>query len=314
MHDTITKKTKSIDLMNEQKSLLDSPIKIAFGVLAVIAAITTFFSSFTMIDNGEVGIVATFGRVQTEVLAPGFHFKKPWIDDITKVNTQLKGLPVNSEAASSDLQQVTTQVTLQHSLNSAMAAAAYEKVGDIVDLDKYVVEPAVHEALKATTARYTAEQLVTHRDEVKMEVANAINKFIQDTLDDKGIGGAVSIAGVAITDFQFSKTFNDSIEAKVTAGQLAEQAKNNKKKRTTDSEAVFIEKKNAVDALAYSIETESIARAGSIKLEREALKANPGWLKLRAAESWNGELPAYRSGPTPLLQINGGPEAKQEKK
>jgi len=162
------------------------------------------------------------------------------------------------------------------------------------------------ESVKAITALYTAEQLITRRDEVKAKIQEQINSFLNETLMEKDLAGLLTIANVAITDFDFSAEFNRAIEEKVRAEQEALKAKNEKLRRVTQAEAAAAERTLAADAAAYEIEVESKARAAAIEREAEALEGNPQLIQLRIAEKWDGTLPRFSGGDSiPLINIDG---------
>lgn len=127
----------------------------------------------------------------------------------------------NAAAASKDLQTVKTQVTAQYSLTGSLAPVTYQRVGKRNVVAETIIDPAIQESVKAITAKYTAEQLVTKRAEVKLEIQQAIKQFIDVTLNQKQLSNALTIANVAITDFVFSDEFNRAIELKVKAEQEA---------------------------------------------------------------------------------------------
>ena len=167
------------------------------------------------------------------------------------------------------------------------------------------MNPPIQESVKAITAQYTAEQLVTQRAEVKLQIQEAINNFIDITLKEKGVNNSLRIANVAITDFDFSDEFNRAIELKVKAEQEALQALNEKTRRVTQAEAAAAEKELAADATAYEIEAASKARADAIEREARALKNNPQLIQLRIAEKWDGKLPKFSGADgVPLINLD----------
>ncbi|RAP38143.1 HflC protein [Candidatus Marinamargulisbacteria bacterium SCGC AAA071-K20] len=262
-------------------------------------------SAFVIIDAGHVGVVKKLGAVQSEPLTEGFHFKTPFIDKIVEVDVRLQTIRSSALSASKDLQTVKTVVTVQGSLMPTLAPIMYQKVGSIQAINLTIIQPAIKESVKAITAKYTAEELVTRRGEVKIEIQKSIQSFIDTTLDNKKIKNGIEIANVAITDFDFSDEFNRAIELKVKAEQEALQAKNEKIKRVTQAEAAAAEKKLAADASAYEITAGSRARADAIKREAQALKGNPALIQLRLAEKWDGKLPKFNgSSAVPFININ----------
>ena len=273
--------------------------------IIIIIIIFLVTSAFVIVESGHVGVVRTLGAVQPKPLPEGFHIKKPFLDKIEQIDIRLTKANAKSQAASKDLQTVTTQVTVQYSLVGDVAPLTYQKIGDREVVSATLIEPAIQESVKAITAQYTAEQLVTKRAEVKLQIQQAINNFIDITLKEKGVNNSLRIANVAITDFDFSDEFNKAIELKVKAEQEALQAKNEKTRRVTQAEAAAAEKELAADATAYEIEAASKARADAIEREAKALKNNPELIQLRIAEKWDGKLPKFSgSEGVPLINVD----------
>ena len=280
------------------------PNQIGYTVLGFIL-LFVLFSSFVIVDSGRVGVVRTLGAVQPIALPEGFHIKKPFIDSIEQIDVRLRKAENEAGAASKDLQVVQTRVAVQYSLTADVTPLTFQKIGPRSIVESTLINPAIMESVKAITALYTAEQLVTKRAEVKNNIQRAIEEFINTTLEQKGVSGALSLANVAITDFDFSSEFNRAIEEKVKAEQEALKAKNEKLRRVTQAEAAAAERELAADAEAYQIEAASRARAEAIRREAEALKDNPELIQLRIAEKWNGQLPQVTGeGALPLLNID----------
>ena len=180
-----------------------------------------------------------------------------------------------------------------------------QKVGTRQVAERTLIAPSIMESVKAITALYTAEELITKRDSVKTEIQNKINSFLDETLEEKELLGLLKIANVAITDFDFSSEFNRAIEEKVRAEQEALKAKNEKVRAVTQAEAKAEEQKLIADAAAYEIKVQSEARAEAIKRESEALAGNPQLIQLRIAEKWDGQLPRFSGGDTiPLISLD----------
>jgi len=279
--------------------------------IIIILVIVLATSAFVIVDSGHVGVIRTLGAVQPEPLPEGFHLKKPFMDKIEQIDIRLTKAKSKSAAASKDLQIVETQVTVQYSISGPTAPQTYQRIGKREVVAATVIEPAIQESVKAVTAQYTAEQLVTKRAEVKQQIQIAIENFIDVTLRGKQVPTALQIANVAITDFEFSEGFNKAIELKVKAEQEALQALNEKTRRVTQAEAGYQERKLAADGEAYEIEASSKAKADAIAREAKALKNNPQLIQLRLAEKWDGTLPKFTGGETiPLINIDSVTKGK----
>ncbi len=287
------------------KTKLGFGIPNAIAIIAgIIASLIVITSCFVIVDSGRVGVVRRLGAVQPDHLPEGFHLKIPFIDGVEEMDIRLRAAQADAGASSKDLQVVRTQVAVQYSLSGPVMPSTYQRIGTRAMLEGTLITPAILESVKAITAQYTAEELVTRRAEVKTKIQESIEAFVNATLSEKGVSGAVMLANVAITDFDFSDEFNRAIEEKVQAEQEALKAKNEKLRRVTQAEAAAAERTLAADAEAYQIEAASKARAEAIRREAEALRDNPDLIQLRIAEKWDGQLPQVNGGGAlPLLNI-----------
>jgi regulator of protease activity HflC (stomatin/prohibitin superfamily) len=258
---------------------------ITWTALGVLAAIPLLGGWFT-VDAGERAVVLRFGAIQG-VYAEGFHLKIPMIDKLVRIDVRIAKHPTKSEASSKDLQIVHTEIMLNYHPDAAAVASLYQNIG--LEWESRIIDPAVNETFKAVTARYTAEQLVTKRE----EVSHAINASLRDKLTPYGL--VVEPNGVNITDFDFSPEFNRAIEEKVTAEQRALKAQR-------DLERIHTEAEQRVTA------AEGEARA----LRAQRMEVTPELIRLRevenqrlALEKWNGQLPQYvGSGPIPFIDLS----------
>jgi len=276
---------------------------IILGVLTLLC-ILGFISSCTSIDSGTVGIQKHFGAIDPHILTEGINFTRPWpLTDVINVDVKVGKSEAECSASSKDLQAIHTKISIQWSVSPTLAPKVIQVFGSEDAMEKAVLEPAIQEVVKSVSAKYTAEELITERSIVKQSVEKELNDFIRKTLTEKNAVGAIKLANVAITDFDFSKEFNGSIEAKVKAQQDSLRAANEKTTRVTQAEAAAKEQTLKADATAYSLDTESKARAAAIKRESEALAASPNLVQLRIAERWDGKLPTYTGNSIPMLQI-----------
>jgi len=297
---------RDIDL----KSTIPGVLIVVVVVLALLGALLS--KSFVIVDSGNVGVVRTLGAVQEQHLEEGFHVIKPFLDKVTAVDIRLQSADSSSAAASKDLQIVTTDITVQYSIVGEIAPMTFQRVGTGEKIARGLVGPAIQESVKAVTAQYTAEALVTKRSDVKIQIQDAIIAFIDTTLQEKDLVGAIKVANVAITDFNFSEEFNKAIEMKVRAEQQALQAENEKKRIITVAEANADQRKLEAEAAAFQIEAESIARADAIQREALVLKDSPELIQLRTVEQWDGIMPKFvGGGAMPFLNVGSVLEEKK---
>lgn len=285
--------------------------RISWIIVGAIAFLLLLMSYFT-VPAGHVAVVRTLGTVGATVYYPTGrpYFLVPFFQSYQLVDVRLDPVEAKASAASYDQQIVNTEIAMQYSLNATLVPIMLNEIGDRKKIADALIPNGIQESVKAATAQYTAEDLIRKRGEVKAKMVETLQQQVDGTLAQKGLKGLIQIANVSITDFDFSAEFNKSIEAKVRTAQEALQAVNEQQKRKTQAETELIEKKLAADGVAYKVTKEGEARAAAIRIEGEAIKANPLLIELRTREKWDGVLPRFSGGGAiPFINIDGQPGA-----
>lgn len=252
------------------------------GAITLIILLFTFGMSINIVGAGERGVLLKWGAVQTNAIQqPGLHFTTPFSTSIKNMNVQTQKLEVDASSASKDLQSVTTKVALNFNADPGQVDKLYQEVGKTYD--DTVIAPALQEAVKNTTAQFTAEELITKRSEV--------NAGIRANIENRLKNSHVIVTDFSIVNFSFSEDFDKAIEAKQTAEQNAKRAENDLKRIQIEAQ--------------QKIETAK-ADAESIRIQGQALKESNGLVELKAVEKWDGKLPQYMlgEGSTPFINLN----------
>lgn len=213
-----------------------------------------------------------------------------------QVSTKTLVVKPSEDASSLDLQQVHTEVTLAYHFDPDNIAYIYSKLIDSTPnaVETKVVNPAIYEAIKATTSKYKVQELVEKRSQVRDDIEQMVKERIAPY--------HIIAENVSITDFRFSSEFEKSIEAKQVAQQDAEKASN-------DLAHIKVEAEQKVAAAQ--------GEAAALKAQKEQI--TPELLQLRMIEmmreKWDGALPVnYYGGqaPLPVVQsVQGTKAAKQ---
>ena len=249
--------------------------RVVIGVIAM----SVIFGSFGTIGAGERGILLQFGAVKDKVFDEGLYFKIPFIQSVVKIDVKMQKDEVPASASSKDLQVVTSKIALNYHLDPDSVNTIWQEVGK--NYNSRIIAPSIQEAVKSVTAKFTAEELITRREEVKEQIKENLAKRLRENF--------IIVDEFNIIDFFFSPAFNEAIEAKVTAEQL-------KLKAERDLERIKIEKEQMIAA------AEGKARA--IQIEAQALKANAKVVELRWIEKWDGKTPTYWGEASPFFGIN----------
>lgn len=257
--------------------------KIVGGVvLFVIIAVILFINPFTTVQSQQVGIVTHFGAIDG-TLGEGLHIINPFTTDVVKMDITTQQLAVPAGAASKDLQSVSTQVSVNYNLDSSKVVDIYRELKN--EYSARVIEPSIQEAVKGATAKYTAEELITKREEVK----GIIFQDLKNRLATRNI----VVSEVLITNFEFSPSFNQAVEAKVKAEQDALASKNLLEQKKYEAEQMVVTAK---------------AQAESIRIQAEAINSQGGkdYVQTKAIEKWDGKLPTnfVPGSAIPFLNLN----------
>jgi len=183
------------------------------GAVGAVVLMTLLFDSFTTIQSGYVGVVQTLGKVSGE-FQPGFHWKLPLLQAVTPMNVQVQKDQTAETAATNDLQDVTSTVALNYHLDHSQVDNVFVNLSP--EYADRIISPALSEAVKNVTAKYTAAELLTRRP----EVTDGIEKIMINKLQPRGI----LVDQFSIVDFKFSDQFTQAIEGKQAAQQDAEKA------------------------------------------------------------------------------------------
>lgn len=266
-----------------------SNVKLIVTLVSIFVGLIVVVSSwpFTIINSTERGIVLRNGAIN-RVLTEGLHWRTPLIEDVEKVDVTTQNEAVDSNAASKDLQTVSAKIAVNYNLDPNKVDALWRNFQG--EHETRVIAPAVQEAVKAATAKYTAEELITKRELVKETITN--------NLKERLAAVDIIVTNVSIVNFDFSAQFNQAIEAKVTAEQSALAAKNKLEQVKYEAE----QKVATAQAEAQSIRLQSEAANNQKYVELKQLD-----VQLEFAKKWNGQLPTnlYGSAPIPFLQLGG---------
>ncbi len=263
---------------NNVVNIDSKPIKkIVIAVIAAAILIFVAFNSFTIVQAGHTGVMINFGKVADTVLEEGLHFKIPFVSEIVQVDNRVMKTEVDSNAASKDLQTISSKVSVNYRVNKSSSADIYRNVGS--DFANVIVNPAIQECVKSVAAKYTAEQLITNRMTVSSEMESEISQKINPY--------GLSIEVFNIVNFDFSEEFNKAIEAKQTAQQEALKAEQ-------DLARIKVEAQQTVE--------KAKAEADAYKLKNSQLTDKV--IMMEFVEKWDGKLPSVTSGASTMFDIS----------
>lgn len=195
---------------------METKSKVIIGVLcvALVIGLIIFFASTTIVPTGHIGVVTLYSKVQDRYLDAGFHFITPFVEDVHDIDIRTQKYSNTVEGSAKDLQIVNITLSINYQIRPDKASQLYAEVGE--NYTDIILNPALQSGLKASIAKFTAEEMVTKRS----EVATSITEELNTRLEEYFIISAVNIENIGFTD-----EYNKAIEAKTTNQQKAEAEK-----------------------------------------------------------------------------------------
>ena len=246
-------------------------IIIQISIVAVTLLIL-LFNMFIVVPTGYVGVKTIWGKVQEGIAPEGLNVKIPLVEKIVKMDCRIQKVEVINGAASKDLQSVLFNIAVNYSVDPEKANTLYKEIGTgYVDT---IIQPAILESIKATTAKYTAEELITKRG----EVSNIMAETLSEKISERGI----RVIEFNVIDLDFSNEFNRAIENKQIAEQQTKQAQ-------YELERVRVENEKKVETAKADAE---VARQQSSTVTELTIRLKALENQEKLISKWNGAFPS----------------------
>ncbi|MGD0708193.1 MAG: prohibitin family protein [Anaerolineaceae bacterium] len=251
---------------------------VVIGFIVVLVLIILALASVYTVPAGYVGVITRFDAV-IGVANPGLGFKIPFVDQIVDMSVQTQKDEVDASAMSENLQVVTSKIAINYHLDGTKAASVYQNIG--TEYPDVIVAPAVQNTFKAVTAQYTAEQLITNREEVRAKA--------EEELTSRLAPYNIIVENFNIVNFDFSSEYQAAIEAKQVAEQQVQTSQQKLDQAKIDAETVVAQAQGQADAQA------ALKNTGSL---------TPEYLEYLFLTKWDGKLPSVMGGATPVFSLN----------
>jgi regulator of protease activity HflC (stomatin/prohibitin superfamily) len=257
-----------------------NPARVIPAVIVVVLVLIMASCAGTVVDPGHRGVKVTLGKVSPEPLEEGLHFMVPLLQKIVLLDIRTLRWAEMTQSYTKDVQQADVSFTLTYSLEPSYTVEMYRTVG--ADWSEKLIGQVVFEELKRELGQHEAVTLIATRD----QAARAIEAGVRAKLADRHI----LVSGLQITNIDYTKQFEDSVEAKVIAQQRAIEEQN----RT-----VQIEQQATQKVISATAEAESM------RIRANALESNPRLVEWEAVQKWDGKLPQYQlGGATPFINLS----------
>jgi prohibitin 1 len=239
-----------------------------------------FYTGCSVVGPGERGVRISLGTASDDPKPPGAYLWIPFLLGMEKLDIQIQKSDIKSTAASKDMQDVHAEVAINWSLAEENVVRTYKEIGSEWYVENRILVPAVNEVMKAATAKRTAEEVLTHRLEMKKDIDDGLIQRLKQY--------GITLHDVSIVNLKFSEGFTHAIEEKQIAEQQAQQASYIAQKATQEAKAEVERAKGQAEAQRL-VQTSTTAAI----------------LQQRAIEKWDGHFPTYMGGTLPFVSFKG---------
>lgn len=268
---------------------------LVYFIIAIVLMLV-LAKPFTIIEEGQRGILSTNGKYQDQALLPGLHFIVPVIQKVYVVDTKVRIINYasrieagnNSSSGIGNKPAITVldkrglpvsiELTVQYRLSSQFAAQTISNWG--FSWEDKIINPVVRDVVRNVVGNYDAESLPQLRNEIAAE----IDKGVRDSVTGLKNSPA-DLQSVQLREIGLPLKVKEQIERVQVAKQevqKAEQdvqrAKQEALKAAAQAEGVAQKKRIEAQGIADAVTIEADAKAKANILIAKSL--TPNLLKL----------------------------------
>lgn len=201
--------------------------------LGVLVLVPVFFLGISgcgtrVVEDGQAGVKADFGKIKETPLNTGLHFYIPMITWIEVWNTKTQEIKETAQVPSSEGLISTLDVSVL--FNTPVDRVVYVRKTTGRNYVNVVLEPYIREAIRNTVSGYEVKALFNEKG--RKEISAKILDFLKEKVEPRGI----VIQDVLLRDVRLPETFAQSIQMKLRTEQEALQKEFELKKAEKDAE------------------------------------------------------------------------------
>lgn len=251
-----------------------------YFIIAVVVVLV-LAKPFTIIEEGQRGILSTNGKYEDQALLPGLHFIIPVIQKVYLVDTKVRVINYASKVEMSANNSgiltkpaitvldkrglpVSIELTVQYRLNSQLAAQTISNWG--FSWEDKIINPVVRDVVRNVVGKYEAELLPRERN----TIARAIETGIRDNIEGLENSPAI-LQSVQLREIVLPQKVKDQIERVQVAKQEVERAQQEVERAKQDA----LKRAAEAQGVAEKARIEAQGKADAVMIEAQAnAKAN----------------------------------------
>ena len=197
-------------------------------MLLLLIVIALSGCGVAVIEDGQAGVKADFGKIQNEPLGTGWHLFFTVVSWIENWNVKTQELKETASVPSSEGLISALDVSVLYNIPKEKVVLVRKTIG--ANYRETVLEPYVREAIRNIVSGYQVKSLYSEAG--RHEIGQKILDFLRGKLEERGI----QIQDVLLRDVRLPAVFSQSIEAKLKTEQEALQKEFELSKAQKDAE------------------------------------------------------------------------------
>lgn len=265
--------------------------KTIVGVTISVIIVIILLLSIGTVPANHVGIVynAFGGGVQDKTLQNGIYLKKPFVDKIYTISTELNTVQLDKVTTQTlDGQYIDTTIDVKYKISneSAMEAFKLYKKDTVENINNNVVKPIVQRAIEKVTVKYDVfEILGVKRNEVYDEIEVSVRKELSNF--------GLNYKSLTILDSDAKDEIEKAIENEAVAQQQIKVAQQNKEKVKVETETAILQEqanaeKTLIKAQAEAKANKEVANSLTeelVKYKEAEARLKHGWIQVVTQEA-----------------------------
>lgn len=254
------------------------------GLIYFIIAIVVIIiigKPYTIVQEGERGILSTNGKYSDNALLPGLHFIIPVIQKVYIVDTKVRiinyaskieagsgrdGINVKPSVTVLDKRglPVSIELTVQYRLNAQFAAQTISNWG--FSWEDKIINPVVRDIVRNVVGKYDAESLPQKRNTIATEIDRGIRESVSSLQNSPA-----DLQSIQLREIILPQKVKEQIENVQIAKQQVQRAEQEVQKAKQEALRRAAEAQGTADQARI----EAQGRADAVTIEAEAkAKAN----------------------------------------
>ncbi len=194
----------------------------------VLSLIVISLTGCAVVEDGEVGIRKSMGKIEDQPLSIGVQANVPFFAEVEIWNAKIQEIKETADVPSSEGLIVQLDVSVLYRVEPLQAPRVRKTIGSYYR--QTVMEPYVRDAIRLVVSGYPVK--ATYSEEGRAKIAKEVLGHLKEKLDQRGI----TVNDVLLRDIRLPARFKESIEAKLQAEQQALQKEFELQKAKKDAE------------------------------------------------------------------------------